>query len=196
MNAPKRTFVQLDRRDTPATGVKHAMALAKTLGTKLHLLPVSHDCQGDIATEHVRGIDPSMADARSPSHPETGASADEKRRTIARLSTLDAVAEELAASKGISLLDLEPLTTMVVHTSHSVYRMVVLDGKTVLLRGGAFPSDTIAHLHGSGFGANLLKLGWIGVGLRMEVSANGQRFITSAVRAITTEANSLESRSQ
>jgi hypothetical protein len=34
-----------------------------------------------------------------------------------------------------------------------------------------------------------MKLGWIGVGLRMEMSSHGKRFVTSAVRAITIECN-------
>jgi hypothetical protein len=187
MNTLKRMLVQLDRRDTPPTPVQHAVALAKTLGAKLHVLPVSHDCEGDAATEGVHGMDPSPADAGSPFHAETGVPAGEKRRTMLRPCTLDAFTEELADSEGVRLLDLEPLTTLVVHTSHSVYRMTVLQDTTVLLRGGAFPVATMARLHGSGFGGHLLRLGWIGVGLRMEFSVDGKRFITSAVREITTE---------
>ena len=118
---------------------------------------------------------------------ETVTLAGEKRRTIPRPSTLDAFTEALAESEGVSLPDLEPLTTLVVQTSHSVYRMTVVHDTTVLLRGGAFHAETMALLHGSGFGGYLLRVGWIGVGLRMEFSVDGKRFITSAVRAITTE---------
>jgi hypothetical protein len=110
----------------------------------------------------------------------------ERSRTIPRPCTLDAFTEALAESEGISLPDLEPLTTLVVQTTHSVYRMTVVHDTTVLLRGGAFPVETMARLHGSGFGGYLLRLGWIGVGLRMEFSVDGKRFITSTVRAITT----------
>ena len=37
---------------------------------------------------------------------------------------------------------------------------------------------------GSGFGGSFLKLGWIGLGLRMEVLWDGERIITSGVREI------------
>jgi hypothetical protein len=33
-------------------------------------------------------------------------------------------------------------------------------------------------------GGNLLKIGWIGVGLRMEIVAEGRRIVTTAVRSI------------
>lgn len=99
----------------------------------------------------------------------------------------DAFADTLAASEGVDLLDLEPMTTLVVDTAHSTYRIMVLQDTTVLLRGGqCFPDVTIAHLRGSGFGGYLLKLAWIGVGLRMEFLVDGKRFVTSTVRAITT----------
>ena len=107
------------------------------------------------------------------------------------------VAFDLTASEGVDLLDLEPRTTVVVHTAHSVYRIVVLQDTTVLLQGGrCFPEVTLAHLRGSGFGGYLLKLAWIGVGLRMEFLVDGKRFVTSTVRAITTEGNPATDRSQ
>ena len=197
MNALKRTLVPLDRSDTSAPPMKHAMALARKLGSKLHLLPVRHDCEGDIATKGVGGIEPSLADARSPSPPaETGAATGETSRAIPRPCTLDAFAEALAESEGVSLLDLEPLTTLVVRTSHSLYRMIVLHDTTVLLRGGALPGEIMARLQGSGFGGYLVRLGWIGVGLRMEFSVDGKRFITSAVREIAIDGDPSTSRSQ
>ena len=153
-------------------------------------------CEGDVATDGVRGMKPSLANPGSPSHAETVAPAGEKRRTIPQPCTLDAFTEALAESEGVSLPDLEPLTTLVVQTCHSVYRMTVVHDTTVLLRGGAFPVETMARLHGSGFGGYLLRLGWIGVGLRMEFSVDGKRFVTSAVRAITTECDAAPYRRQ
>ena len=59
---------------------------------------------------------------------------------------------------------------------------------SVLLQGGRCVADvTIAHLRGSGFRGHLLMLAWIGVGLWMEFLVDGKRFVTSTVRAITTE---------
>jgi hypothetical protein len=132
-------------------------------------------------------LDHGMAEAGGPSHSETGTPAGETRRRITPLDTLDGFTEELSACKGVNLSDLEPMTKLAVRTSHSVYRIIVLPDTTVLVQGGHFPGARIGHLHGSGFGGSLLKLGWIGVGLRMEISVDGKRFVTSVVRAITTE---------
>ena len=131
-----------------------------------------------------------------PSHQTPGAPAGTTRRTRPPLYTLDGLADELAASEGVDLLDLPPMTTLVVRTVHSTYRIMVLQDTTVLLQGGrCFPEVTIAHLRGSGFGGHLLKLAWIGVGLRMEFLVDGKRFVTSTVRAITTEGDSATNRS-
>jgi len=129
--------------------------------------------QGDHAMENLRGSDP-----RPP------------------LYTLDAFADKLAASEGVDLLDLEPMTTLVVRTAHSSYRIMVLKDTTVLLQGGCrFPDVTLAHLRGSGFGGYLLKLAWIGEGLRMEFLVDGKRFVTSTVRAIAREGDPATDRS-
>ena len=142
-------------------------------------------------------LDHGMADAGGPSHSETGTPAGETRRRITPLSTLDGFTEELSACEGVNLSDLEPMTKLVVRTSHSVYRIIVLQDTTVLVQGGPFfPDVRLGHLHGSGFGGNLLKLGWIGVGLRMEIAVDGKRFVTSVVRAITTESDPATDRPQ
>jgi hypothetical protein len=113
---------------------------------------------------------------------------DEKNWAIPRESTLDGFAGEVSACEGVSLPDLDSMTTLFVRTCHSVYRIIVLRGTTVLVQGGPFfPDVTTGQLVGSGFGGKMLKLGWIGVGLRLEISADGRRFVTSPVRAITTE---------
>ena len=135
-------------------------------------------------------LDRGVADAGRRSHSETGTPAGETRRRITPLYTLDGFTEELSAREGVNLSDLEPMTKLVVRTSHSVYRMTVLQDTTVLVQGGPFfPDVRLGHLHGSGFGGNLLKVGWLGVGLRMEISVDSKRFVTSIVRAITTESD-------
>jgi hypothetical protein len=170
--------------------MKYAMALARTFGEKLHRFHVSRKRRTDIATEDLLGIDPSIEDAGGAPSPDIVAPADEKDRPRSRQTTLDGFADELSSCEGVSLLDLEPFTALRVRTCHSVYRIIVLQGTTVLVQGGpCFPDRTIGQLNGSGFGGNLLKLGWIGVGLRMDISSDGKRFVTSAVRAIEPEWN-------
>ena len=49
-----------------------------------------------------------------------------------------------------------------------------------------FPSLTPAHFSGASVGGSFLKVGWIGIGLRMEILVDGRRIVTSPVRDIST----------
>ena len=107
---------------------------------------------------------------------------------IRREATLDGFVNDLAGSPGISLRQVEPLTTIVVRTHNSCYRILITHDTTAIVRGGAFfPEPTPARIDGSGFGGTLLKVGWIGIGLRMEIFSNGRRIVTSPVRGVTLE---------
>lgn len=107
---------------------------------------------------------------------------------VPRDATLDGFVQSASSADGISLLDVEPLTTLIVCTCNTRYRIIVSRGVMVLVQGGQFfPDATEAHLDGSSAGGSFLKIGWIGVGLRMEISAGGQRIVTSPVRTIATE---------
>ena len=58
----------------------------------------------------------------------------------------------------------------------------------ILIQGGEFfPQLTEARLAGASFGGSMLKLSWLGCGLRMEVCSDGQRIITSPVQSIAVE---------
>jgi hypothetical protein len=104
---------------------------------------------------------------------------------IARGATLDGFAAEAAAGAGVQLRELEPLTSLIVHTRNSRYHVVVSSGAAIMVQGGTFfPEPTPARLDGSSLGSSFLKIGWIGIGLRMEISARGQRIVTTAVRSI------------
>jgi hypothetical protein len=107
---------------------------------------------------------------------------------IARAATLDGFTTEASAANGVCLRELEPMTTLVVRTQNTTYRIVVADEGGVMVEGGRFfPELTTAYLEGASFGGSLLKVGWIAVGLRMELRTQGQRIVTSPVREIATE---------
>src|SRR5258708_7365276 len=107
---------------------------------------------------------------------------------VPRTTTLDGFVSKIAAGDGVNLHDLDPLTTLVVYTSNSLYRIIVSQRSAILIQGGPFFRDmTEGHLHGSSAGGSLLKVAWIGVGLCMEISAGGHSIVTSPVRAITRE---------
>jgi len=100
-------------------------------------------------------------------------------------------ADRARRSDGITGIDLRSLpagTAVVVDTRHSRYRFVMLDGNglNALVDGGHyFPQETIARVEGSTLGGSLLKIGWIGLGLFVELSFGGKRIITSRVRSIS-----------
>ena len=74
---------------------------------------------------------------------------------------------------------------MVVRTRHSRYHLVVVEPETgrVLISGGdRFPVPTEAQLVGATGGGSMLKPGWIGVGLRVELrqQARADNDVTSS----------------
>jgi hypothetical protein len=88
--------------------------------------------------------------------------------------------------QGISIDEIETGATVVVRTFHSTYHLVVFSRteRTVLASGGAFPEETPVVLQGATTGGNLVRTGWIGVGLRLELTDGERRVITSRVRSI------------
>jgi len=114
---------------------------------------------------------------------------------VPRQRTLDGFIETVSGAGGIGLIDVGPLTTLVVRTDNSVYRITILQpyARDVLVQGGAFfPEPRRACLSGSNFGGSCLRVGWVGVGLHMEFHAEEQWIITSHVQSITIERSATE----
>ena len=112
---------------------------------------------------------------------------------VPRRCTLDGFTCEVTSADGVGLGELDALTTLVVTTINSLYRVVVLDPPRprILIQGGTFfPQPTEARLAGASFGGSMLKLSWLGCGLRMEVCSDGQRIVTSPVKSIAVERDS------
>ena len=108
---------------------------------------------------------------------------------VAIAGRLDRGVNVSPAVQGLHLRDLPTLTLLRVWTMNSVYYLVVADAPEVLLHGGPFfPEWTAGRLDGATIVVNgLIKIGWIGVGLPMEICAAGRRIVTSPVRTITIE---------
>src|SRR5688572_3471147 len=109
---------------------------------------------------------------------------------VLRRHTLDGFAFEPGCVEGVALHSLETGTVLKVITRHSQYRLVVLDParQSVLVTGGRmFPESTEARCEGATAGGSVLKAGWIGVGLRLELSIGRQRITTSRVQSVTIE---------
>ena len=109
---------------------------------------------------------------------------------VPRRRTLDGFAFEPGCVEGVALQSLETVTVLNVTTRHSDYHVVILDPvrQRVLVTGGRlFPEDTEVRCDGATVGGSLLKVGWIGVGLRLEMSIGRQRITTSRVQVVTIE---------
>jgi hypothetical protein len=89
--------------------------------------------------------------------------------------------------EGVAVETLETGTVLVVTTHHNCYRLVVLDGmqRRALVTGGSFFPEAIeARVEGATAGGTALKVGWIGVGLKLELSIGLQHITTSRVQSI------------
>jgi hypothetical protein len=110
--------------------------------------------------------------------------------TIPRYCDLDGVIGVSPLLEGVALTALEACDTIHVRTRNSDYEIFLLDPESgrALVRGGEYFAEPVeATVSGSTFGGCMLKAGWLGVGLRMEVSVNGQRTVTSPVKSLRVE---------
>ena len=109
---------------------------------------------------------------------------------IPRYCDLDGVTEISPLLEGVSLTTLEACDMIHVRTRNSAYEIFLLDPNSgrALVRGGEYFAEPLeATVSGSTFGGCMLKAGWLGVGLRMEIYVNGQRTVTSPVQSLRVE---------
>lgn len=108
---------------------------------------------------------------------------------IPRYCTLEGFAQEASDTSGVETALLSPLTRLEVQTQNTLYRLTLIDAgeSVVLINGGRFFSEpTEVHLCGSSYGGTLIKLSWIGIGMRMELLSHGRRIVTSPVVFVET----------
>lgn len=114
---------------------------------------------------------------------------DTQLHTIPRYCSLDGFAE-LSANEGFAIRALAPFDIIRLKTLNSDYYIFLVEPETgkALVQGGRFFAEPIeAVVSGSTFGGCMLKMGWIGVGLRVEICYNGQRIVTSPVQSLEVE---------
>jgi len=105
--------------------------------------------------------------------------------------TLEGFCLESGCLGGIEVSSLAAGTAISVVTRHSTYRLIVLNPgeRRVTMTGGTcFPEPTEVRVEGATGGGSAVKLGWIGVGLRLELSAGYRRISTSRVVSVTIDA--------
>jgi len=114
---------------------------------------------------------------------ETGAHSDP-------LGTLDDFALDPGCTRGVAVDSLETGTRVVVGTSHSCYRFVVSDPskrRGTVTGGTLFAEPTDVRIDGATAGGTVIKAGWIGVGLRMELTMGSKRITTSCVKFLAVD---------
>jgi hypothetical protein len=87
-------------------------------------------------------------------------------------------------------MTLEACDLIQARTRNSVYEIFLLEPQSgrALVRGGKhFTEPMEATVSGSTFGGCMLKMGWLGVGFRMEINANGQRTVTTPIQSLRVE---------
>lgn len=88
---------------------------------------------------------------------------------------------------GVDVRTLVAGTEVVVDTSNSRYRFVMLDEgslRAVVRGGGRFDHQAEVRITGSTYGGSLLRIGWIEPGLFLELAVGGKRLGTSRVRSV------------
>lgn len=118
---------------------------------------------------------------------DTAVGLDSEELLVPRRCTLDGFAEEATRQGGVDLGELPTLTRLYVRTQNTVYHVILLSPaeSKVLVQGGRFFSEpTESYLCGSSYGGNLLKVSWVGLGMRIEVMREGRRIVTSTVQSI------------
>ncbi|HEY1304426.1 MAG TPA: hypothetical protein VGF24_12785 [Vicinamibacterales bacterium] len=104
------------------------------------------------------------------------------------LGDLGDFALEPGCTRGVYVDDVDPGTLIVVHTRRSCYRFLVThDHCATAIGGSVFPEPTEVRIVGSTVGGSIIKAGWIGVGLRLELSSGLTRITTSCVRFLSLE---------
>ncbi|HEX9725469.1 MAG TPA: hypothetical protein VGC53_14415 [Vicinamibacteria bacterium] len=118
---------------------------------------------------------------------ERAAALETEELLVPRRCTLDGFAEEASRRGGMDLAELPALTRLEVQTQNTAYEVTLLSPleSKVLIRGGRFFAEPAeSYLCGSSYGGNLLKVSWVGLGMRLEVMREGRRIVTSPVQSV------------
>jgi hypothetical protein len=102
--------------------------------------------------------------------------------------TLADFSRQPGCSEGLRLSALAAGTIVLVKTRHSHYRFLIIDpgeGRALVTSAVRFPEPTEVRVAGATAGGSVLKMGWIGVGLKLEMSVGRQRITTSRVVSVT-----------
>ena len=105
-------------------------------------------------------------------------------------TSLDEFALEPGCSRGVFLDSLDEGARVVVGTAHSCYRFIVTNPArrlATVVGGKVFLEPVEARVEGATLGGSVIKSGWIGMGLRLELAVGSKRITTSPVKFLAIE---------
>lgn len=87
------------------------------------------------------------------------------------------------ADGGMSLKSLAVGKTLMIQTKNTLYRIEKRGESEFYISGNQrfCPESTKANIHGSTWGGSMLKMGFVGIGMRLEFSVEGHRAITTSI---------------
>lgn len=109
---------------------------------------------------------------------------------VPRYCLLDGFTELSCSLDGIALRTLAPFDMVCARTLNNDYFIFLLEPETgkALVQGGRYFEEPVeATVSGSTFGGCMLKMGFVGIGLRIEICSGGQRIVTSPVKSLRVE---------
>ncbi len=98
--------------------------------------------------------------------------------------------EATKATRGLAVDELADGTRLHVRTENTTYQILISDARRqciVIVGGRHFPIPTPATLNGSTLGGSLIKAGWIGLGMCLELQIEATTIVTSPVQGIATQ---------
>jgi hypothetical protein len=107
--------------------------------------------------------------------------------TIPQFCTLDGAAAISLRLESVTLRTLGACDTIHARTHNHDYEIFLLDpesGRSLVRGGKYFAEPTEATVNGSIFGGGMLMMGWLGVGLRMEIHTGELCLVTSPVESL------------
>ena len=103
------------------------------------------------------------------------------------IGTLGDFGFEPGCDNGVVVDALEPGSRLIVETKNSRYSFEVLDEgrRRASVIGGRFTEPSVVRIEGATAGGSVIKAGWVGVGLRLELAIGLKRLTTSVVRSVS-----------
>src|SRR5262245_19850973 len=114
--------------------------------------------------------------------------------TMPKFCTVDGVTEICDELEGLTLRTLEACDMIHARTRNNDYEIFLLDPESgrALVQGGEYFTEPVeATVTGSTFGGCMLRMGWLGVGLRMEFYTHGLRTVTSPIQSLRVDHDSI-----